>query len=282
LRSLWGFLFVPVFLAILYVNVQIRDAREDVSRTLAALETTHSELRRAQPAPGVEVSPERAQRLAKAEAAEASAKAEFDVMEKELDSRQAISHWLALLLAAMLIADAALLPGAIRRTAQREAGLRPAVPAQPPVPDVPPAGTHEDPTLGLHTRFTDAIEWINVRVGEFVAYWAVISVFAYYYEVIARFAFNSPTNWVHESMFLMYGMQYMLAGAYAYHADQHVRRRHLHKVFATRQGDCRYHNVLLLLHIYSDVIVDRRVVCARRRTEFGSLVYRVGGPVLAG
>ena len=64
---------------------------------------------------------------------------------------------------------------------------------------------------------------LNVRVGEFVAYWAVISVFAYYYEVIARFVFNSPTNWVHESMFLMYGMQYMLAGAYAYREDQHVR-----------------------------------------------------------
>ena len=51
----------------------------------------------------------------------------------------------------------------------------------------------------------------------------MISVFVYYYEVIARFAFNSPTNWVHESMFLMYGMQYMLAGAYAYREDQHLR-----------------------------------------------------------
>ena len=67
------------------------------------------------------------------------------------------------------------------------------------------------------------IEWVNVRVGVFAAYWALISVFAYYYEVIARFVFNSPTNWVHESMFLMYGMQYMLAGAYAYREDQHVR-----------------------------------------------------------
>ena len=75
---------------------------------------------------------------------------------------------------------------------------------------------------GTH-RFTDAIEWVNIRAGEFVAYWAVISVFGYYYEVIARFAFNSPTNWLHESMFLMYGMQYMIAGAYAYQCDQHVR-----------------------------------------------------------
>ena len=33
---------------------------------------------------------------------------------------------------------------------------------------------------------------------------------------MARFVFNSPTNWVHESMFLMFGMQYMLCGAFAY------------------------------------------------------------------
>jgi TRAP-type mannitol/chloroaromatic compound transport system permease small subunit len=77
--------------------------------------------------------------------------------------------------------------------------------------------------MHLHTRVTDALEWLNVRIGVFVAYWAVISVFVYYYEVVARYVFNSPTNWVHESMFLMYGMQYMLCGAYAYREDQHVR-----------------------------------------------------------
>ena len=37
------------------------------------------------------------------------------------------------------------------------------------MPDVPPIGTHEDPTLHVHTRVTDAIEWVNVSVGEFVA-----------------------------------------------------------------------------------------------------------------
>src|SRR5262245_53936868 len=223
LKSAWGFVFIPVFLVILHVNVQIRDAREDVSRTRAALDTAHSELRRAQPASGVTISPERAERLSKAEAAEAAAKAEFAAMQSELDSRRQNARWLALLLAAMLIGDAVLLPGAVRRTAAREPERSAPVTAAPPLPDIPPAGTHEDPTLGLHTRFTDAIEWINLRAGEFVAYWAVLSVFAYYYEVIARFAFNSPTNWVHESMFLMYGMQYMLAGAFAYQCDQHVR-----------------------------------------------------------
>jgi TRAP-type mannitol/chloroaromatic compound transport system permease small subunit len=234
LRSAWGLVFIPVFLAILHVNVEIRDAREDVSRTRAALDAAHSEMRRAQPDPGVAVSPERADRLARARSAEEAAEADFAAMQSELDSRRSTARWLALLLGAMLLVDAALLPAAVRRAAQREGERRAAPPAEPSIPDIPPAGTSEDPTLALHTRFTDAIEWVNLRAGEFVAYWAVVSVFAYYYEVIARFAFNSPTNWVHESMFLMYGMQYMLAGAYAYQADQHVRVDVFYTKFSAR------------------------------------------------
>ena len=61
-----------------------------------------------------------------------------------------------------------------------------------------------------------------------------MAVFVYYYEVIARFVFNSPTNWVHESMFLMFGMQYMLSGAYAYREDQHVRVDVIYAKFSPR------------------------------------------------
>ena len=58
LRSLWGFLFIPVFLGIIYVNDGIRDAREDVSRTRAALDSAHRDVTRLQPSPGVSLSPE--------------------------------------------------------------------------------------------------------------------------------------------------------------------------------------------------------------------------------
>ncbi len=234
LKSLWGFAFIPVFLIILHFNGQIRDAREDVSRTRAALESAHTQANRAKPLPGVEVTPERAQRYAAAQAAEAKAKADFEAMEEELNSRTQMSRLFAGVLGAMLIIDAALLPGLTRRTREREAAMQPAVPAEMLPADVPLAGTHEDPTMGMHTRITDALEWINIRSGEFVAYWAVISVFVYYYEVIARYVFNSPTNWVHESMFLMFGMQYMLAGAYAYREDQHVRVDVFYSKFSPR------------------------------------------------
>lgn len=234
LRNLWGFVFIPVFLAILFANVEIRDRREDVSRTRAAVEKSHTVIRRAQIPPNVAATPELTEALQKAQSLGRVAEQEFAQAETSLAGWRNYSRWLAILMAAMLLADAVLLPRLVRRVGEAEAARRGLSPAGEVAPDVPLAGTHEDPTLGLHTRATDWIEAINVRAGEFAAYWAVISVFVYYYEVIARFVFNSPTNWVHESMFLMYGMQYMLAGAYAYREDQHVRVDVIYTKFSPR------------------------------------------------
>jgi TRAP-type mannitol/chloroaromatic compound transport system permease small subunit len=224
LKSAWGFVFIPVFLVILYMTDEIRDRREDVSRTRAAVEKSHIDVNRARPSAGETQAAEAAARFAKAQAELTKAEADFGAAQGNLERVHGYSRALALLLAAMLIVDGVLLPFLVRRTNAREAEQHAGAPPEaPPVPEVAAIGTHEDPTLGMHTWLTDKIEWVNLRVGEYVAYWAVISVFGYYYEVIARFAFNSPTNWLHESMFLMYGMQYMLAGAYAYREDQHVR-----------------------------------------------------------
>ena len=70
---------------------------------------------------------------------------------------------------------------------------------------------------------TRQIDRLSVFTGAFVAYWTIIAVVVYFYEVVARYGFNAPTNWAHESMFLMFGMQYIIAGAYAYRFDAHVR-----------------------------------------------------------
>jgi TRAP-type mannitol/chloroaromatic compound transport system permease small subunit len=75
----------------------------------------------------------------------------------------------------------------------------------------------------IGTGWTGAIDRLSYYAGEFVSYWAVIAVFCYYFEVVARYVFNSPTIWVHEGMFLMFGMQYLVAGAYAALTDAHVK-----------------------------------------------------------
>ncbi len=71
--------------------------------------------------------------------------------------------------------------------------------------------------------WTGWIDRLSLFCGEFVSYWAVIAVFVYYFEVISRYVFGSPTNWAHEAMYLMFGMQYLIAGAYAMLTEAHVR-----------------------------------------------------------
>ncbi|TDB04449.1 TRAP transporter large permease subunit [Halomonas marinisediminis] len=70
---------------------------------------------------------------------------------------------------------------------------------------------------------TLAIDRVSGFFGRYVAYWSLIAPFVFAYEVLMRYAFNSPTNWAHESMTLMFGMQYLMAGAFALREGGHVR-----------------------------------------------------------
>ncbi|SHE79657.1 TRAP transporter, DctM subunit [Modicisalibacter ilicicola DSM 19980] len=70
---------------------------------------------------------------------------------------------------------------------------------------------------------TRVIDKVSGFTGRYVAYWSLIAPLVYCYEVFVRYALNSPTNWAHESMFLMFGMQYLLAGAFALREGGHVR-----------------------------------------------------------
>jgi TRAP-type mannitol/chloroaromatic compound transport system permease small subunit len=234
LRSALGVIFIPVFLFILYCNAQVREVRDDTSRTFAALEQAQHEVDISKPGDATPT-PEAATRYERAQADVAKAKSEYDVARGVTNTWLSRSRWGAIVLAVLLLGDAVLLPGVVRRQAQREVAAphRPfeAIVEQPVVAEPVVA---EDPTLHFHSRATDFIERINIKAGEYVAWWSLIAVFAYYYEVIGRFVFNSPTNWVHESMFLMFGMQYMLSGAYAYREDQHVRVDVLYAKFSPR------------------------------------------------
>jgi TRAP-type mannitol/chloroaromatic compound transport system permease small subunit len=220
LKSLWGFLFIPFFLVILWGNDHIRDAREDVSRTRQQHEVAARALGRAEDRLKAGRSGASAEIVAVAREKEQTAKAAFDGMQAELQKWNRFTSGTAIVLALLLLGDAALMPRLVRRAREREGDPRAEVTV---LPEAPQQGTVEATSAHVRTRFTDAIDRFNQAIGTYVAYWAVIAVFVYYYEVLARYVFNSPTNWVHESMFLMFGMQYLYCGAYAYREDSHVR-----------------------------------------------------------
>ncbi|MEW6694957.1 MAG: TRAP transporter small permease subunit [Pseudomonadota bacterium] len=82
--------------------------------------------------------------------------------------------------------------------------------------------------------FERLIDWISDRTGLFVGLWSVNAVLAYTYEVAARYLFNMPTIWVHESSYLLFGMQYMIAGAYGLLHGSHVRVDVIYAKFSPR------------------------------------------------
>jgi TRAP-type mannitol/chloroaromatic compound transport system permease small subunit len=216
LKNAWGFVFIPVFLAVLWTSAEVRDAREDVSRTRAAAESSERFVKRSEQdvtrkKTGAE------EKLKKAQAEREQTGADYKIAQAEKASADAWARGAAIVMALMLLGDAFLVPRLVRRAR--------AVEPPPPAPLAQPMETAvpEHPGAPPRRPGIPAIDTLSRLTGEFVAYWGVLAVFAYYYEVVGRYVFNSPTNWVHESMFLMFGMQYMIAGAYAYRDETHVR-----------------------------------------------------------
>jgi TRAP-type mannitol/chloroaromatic compound transport system permease small subunit len=76
------------------------------------------------------------------------------------------------------------------------------------------------PPGNAFTRFTDRL---CRKIGLVACLWTIPCVFYYCFEVIGRYFFNAPTNWVHEASFLMFGMMYTLGGAALFLANGHVR-----------------------------------------------------------
>src|SRR6184192_3498871 len=114
LRSGWGFVFIPVFLAIIYCNTQIREVRDDESRTFAAMEQAQSAVERARPREGVEPTPENKAELDRAQADFGKANSEFQTAKAVRDEWKYRASVAAIVLAVMLLIDAALLPGLVR------------------------------------------------------------------------------------------------------------------------------------------------------------------------
>ncbi len=222
-KNIWGVVYIPLFIAILLGNVQVREAMNLVSEAKNNVSIADFDLERAETA--ISEGEENAvQKRDQALKALETARAALAVENEGSSYWNWVSRILAGATALLLLVDAFLLPRLIRRCASREA--EEAEPDETEAGDAKPAKTRGG--------FFGWIDRINGYIGEFVCYWSIIAVFVYYYEVVTRYVFNSPTNWAHESMFLMFGMQYMMAGAYTFREDGHVRVDVLYQYFSRR------------------------------------------------
>ncbi len=215
LKSMWALVFIALFASVLFVNVEVRNARDTLSGALNDIKITEIKIQRA------ERDIEKGRRGAEERLAEATeklvvVKAALVDEQVNTDRWNNIARTFGGSILLLLLIDAVLLPKLVNarnkiETLPTNEGFHcPVVEAE-----------HDDAREPF--LFNRIISHVNGLTGELVAYWSVIAVVVYYYEVIVRYVFNSPTNWAHESMFLMFGMQYLLAGGFVLRENGHVR-----------------------------------------------------------
>jgi len=226
LKSAWALVFIALFASIQAVNIEVRDARDQLSGAKNDIKLSEFKLQRAQKAlhnghRGAQ------EKLDKAQSQLNEAKTQLDNANNNTNYWDNISVSIGIITIILLLIDAYLLPKLIRQRNlieqdTHDTGFQcPGVEAEYDINKEP-------------YKFNRFISNINGIAGELVAYWSIIAVFVYYYEVIARYVFNSPTNWAHESMFLMFGMQYLLAGGYVLREGAHVRVDVIYMHFSKR------------------------------------------------
>jgi len=80
-------------------------------------------------------------------------------------------------------------------------------------------------------RFADAL---SAAFGKVFAWLIILMTIGTSYEVLVRYAFNSPTPWAYDVSFIMYGTMFMMAGAYTLSRGQHVRGDFLYRTWRPR------------------------------------------------
>lgn len=258
LRSLLGLIYLPVFLLILFANGEERTARNELSnavnivrqaeRTIsretdrvANAEADLDELRAAVEAAqeGTALQKRRAERsLERAEKAIATgrerlAESQLALTEAEPLAETAgkdrafwgsVARYAFYTILAFMAIDALMMPRLVA-SARAKAAAEPEESEMEIDAETAARAAEMDPNARKADKdyAENWIDRLSLYAGEFVSYWAVIAVFVYYYEVIVRYVFNSPTNWAHESMYLLFGMQYLISGSYAMLTDSHVK-----------------------------------------------------------
>lgn len=76
--------------------------------------------------------------------------------------------------------------------------------------------------MGPLERFLGLVDALSLWSGRLASWLTLAAVLLLTIEVVRRYFFNSPTLWAHEVTTLMFGLLYVLTGAYAHREKAHV------------------------------------------------------------
>ena len=78
------------------------------------------------------------------------------------------------------------------------------------------------------------VDKISTMLGQFSAWSIAILTVVICWEVASRYFFNNPHDWVFDTTYMLYGVLFMMAGAYTLSKNGHVRGDVLYGFFAPR------------------------------------------------
>lgn len=67
------------------------------------------------------------------------------------------------------------------------------------------------------------IDKIIEKIGHYLSWGYLFIVLISFYEIIARYIFNNPTDWVHETSIGLAGFLMIYAGLFSYGREKHIR-----------------------------------------------------------
>jgi TRAP-type mannitol/chloroaromatic compound transport system permease small subunit len=83
-------------------------------------------------------------------------------------------------------------------------------------------------------KFLLAVDRLSTRAGQFSALAVVLLTALICWEVVSRYIFNNPHDWVFDITYMLYGILFMMAGAYTLSKNGHVRGDVLYGFFQPR------------------------------------------------
>ena len=83
-------------------------------------------------------------------------------------------------------------------------------------------------------RFLLFADQVSTWVGKTFSWSILLLTAATVYDVTARYAFNSPTEWAYDTEYILYGTLFIMAGAYALSRNGHVRGDVLYRLMPVR------------------------------------------------
>jgi TRAP-type mannitol/chloroaromatic compound transport system permease small subunit len=97
------------------------------------------------------------------------------------------------------------------------------------------------------------VDRVSTMVGQFFAWSILLLTFAVSYEVFSRYVLGAPTDWAFDASYILYGILFIMAGAYALARNAHVRGDFLYRAWSPRR-QAGMDLVLYLLFFFPGII----------------------------